>query len=275
MSSNADTKCCQEDCGNQDGISAKQFDRNTMCQACKDIVLFKQPPLNEDCPICFLPFPLLMKGSKYKACCGKIICGGCIHAVQMMDPDEKCPFCRVPAPKSREEIIEMAKKHVDMDDAEAIYGLGCCYNNGEMGLRQDRGKALELWNRAGELGSAKSYHNLGNAYYYGEGVERDAKKAKHYWELAAIGGNVSSRYNLGIIEEDAGNMNRALKHHMIAAGCGYDKSLKIIREFYMNGNATNDDYAKALGAHQKYVDSIKSDQRDEAAAFANDEYGYR
>ena len=50
-------------------------------------------------------------------------------------------------------------------------------------------------------------------------------------------------------------------------------SLKEIREFYVNGYATKDDYTKALRANQKYVDGIKSDQRDEAAAF-DDEYRY-
>ena len=71
-------------------------------------------------------------------------------------------------------------------------------------------------------------------------------------------------------------MSRALKHHMIAAGSGDNDSLKKIREFYMNGHATKDDYAKALRAHQSYMDGIKSAQRDEAAsAHDNDEYRYR
>ena len=68
-------------------------------------------------------------------------------------------------------------------------------------------------------------------------------------------------------------MSTSLKHFMIAAGCGYDKSLKEIREFYINGHATKDDYAKALQTYQKYVDGIKSPQRDQAAAF-NSQYRY-
>ena len=52
----------------------------------------------------------------------------------------------------------------------------------------------------------------------GRGVERDMKKAKHYWELAAIGGNVRARYNLGCLEENTGKMRIALKHYMIVAG---------------------------------------------------------
>ena len=100
--------------------------------------LFKQPPPNEDCPICFLTLPSLRTGRKYQTCCGKIICSGCIHAVNKMDDDGKCPFCRVPSPTSDEEMIERAKKRVEMDDAEAIYNLGCDYDEGLCGLPQAR-----------------------------------------------------------------------------------------------------------------------------------------
>jgi len=46
-----------------------------------DEALFKQPPHNEDCPICFIPLPKLhTTGSKYYACCGKVVCSGCIFS---------------------------------------------------------------------------------------------------------------------------------------------------------------------------------------------------
>jgi hypothetical protein len=66
-----------------------------------DEALFKQPPpQDEDCPICFMRMPTLGSGSKYKSCCGKVICSRCIHAVRMRDGDVGlCPFCRIPAIK--------------------------------------------------------------------------------------------------------------------------------------------------------------------------------
>ena len=76
-----------------------------------------------------------------------------------------------------------------------------------------------------------------------------------------MGGNAETRHNLGVCEWNARNMDRALKHHLIAVGCGHDLSLKKIREFYVNGHATKDDYAKALRAYQKYVDEIKCSNR--------------
>ena len=47
-------------------------------------------------------------------------------------------------------------------------------------------KANELLLKAGELGCAEAYRNLGMSYNNGLGVEVDKKKAKHYYELAAM-----------------------------------------------------------------------------------------
>ena len=128
---------------------------------------------------------------------------------------------------------------------------------------------MKLWRRAGELGHAAAYFNLGTAYYNGEGVEKDTEKAKYYYELAAIGGDVTARFNLGAFEEEEeeeGNMSRAVKHWMISAGAGDNDSLKNIQECFVNGHVTKDDFEKALRAHKKAKDEMKSDQRDAAAA---------
>ena len=45
-----------------------------------DEKIFKQPPLEEDCPICLMRLPSLETGRVYMTCCGKIICCGCMHA---------------------------------------------------------------------------------------------------------------------------------------------------------------------------------------------------
>ena len=232
--------------------------------------LFKQPP-NKDCPICLLRLPLLGSGSTHMACCGKIICSGCAYAPVYDNlgneiSGKKCPFCRTPMHVSDEEYNEQLQKRVEVGDIHAIFTLGLKYRDGDDGFPQDYDKAFELFVRAGELGCAEAYCNVGVVYYNGRGVEIDKKKATHYFKLAAIGGNIEARYNLGVGEENAGNMNRALKHYMIAAGCGYNDSLKNIQELYTNGHATKDDYAKALRAYQAYSVEIKSSQRDKAAA---------
>ena len=236
--------------------------------------LFKQPPLKEDCPICFIPLPSLHTGSKYKVCCGKDICNGCSHAVALRDNGVGlCPFCRTPIHTSDEEATERLKKRVDAGDANAMFNLGCCYDDGGYGFPQDTSKALELYHKAGELGIAEAYYNIGIAYDTGRGVEWDESKAEHYYELAAIRGHAAARYNLGVFEDNEGNWDRAIKHYMISVGYGYNNSVKGIQQLYRDGHARKDDYAKALLAYQKCLQEIRSEQRDNAAAF-RDSYKY-
>ena len=83
-------------------------------------------------------------------------------------------------------------------------------------------------------------------------------------------GHVKARDNLGIIEEDAGNTERALKHYMIAVRGGDNDSLDCIKDMYSDGDATKEDYTKALKSYQIYLDEVKSKQRDEAAAASDD-----
>ena len=243
-----------------------------------DEELFKQPPPKEDCPICFVRLPTLDAGWTYMPCCGKGICTGCMLAPVYDNQgnkvdNQKCAFCRVPTPKSGEEAIERMAKRVKADDPVAIYNLGVCHRDGSYGYPQDYTKALELWHRAGELGYAIAYGNIGVAYHYGRGVEIDNKKANYYYELSAMGGNEVARFNLCNVEMTAGNMDRALKHHMIAIRSGHSDSLDKIKELYSLGHASKDDYTKALQSYQAYVAEIKSDQRDKAAA-ADDDYRY-
>ena len=91
------------------------------------------------------------------------------------------------------------------------------------------------------------------------------KKAIYYYELAAMGGDPAARFNLGLLEENEGNMNRAVKHFMIASGMGCDDSLMHVQLGYMNGYATKDDFEKALRTHKQANDEMKSEQREAAA----------
>jgi len=244
-----------------------------------DVELFKQPPPEvEDCPICFIRLPTLTSGRKYMSCCGKVICNGCAYAPRYDNQgnkvaEDKCAFCRTPAPKTQEEAVERLKKKFEADDAEAIYITGCYYAAGENGFPQDYPKALELYDRAGGLGYAGAYNNIGSSYQHGKGVEVDMKKANHYYELAAMGGAVMARYNLGWLEENAGNADRALKHYMIAVRNGCAISLEETKDLYSNGHVTKDDYTAALRSYQEYLGEIKSAQRDKAAA-EREEYRY-
>ena len=239
----------------------------------QDEKLFKQPPQKEDCPICLLCMTSLNTGSRYKSCCGKVVCSGCIYAIRMRTGEQICPFCRSPAPEILSEAIELDKRRMDKGDPVAMYNIGAFYRDGSNGFPQDWDKALELWLRAAELGYTLAYNNIGYSYNNGIGVEQDKKKAIRYYELSAMGGNATARMNLGLEEQNKGNVNRALTHYLIAIVDGDIESLKSIQRLYSFGHASKEDYTEALRTYQAYLGEIKSLQRDEAAA-ACDEFKY-
>ena len=155
-----------------------------------------------------------------------------------------CAFCRVPTPTS-EGAIKQMKKLIEADHAHAFYNLAGHYATGD-GVPQDFAKTNELLLKAGELGCVEAYDNLGVSYYNGVGVEMDKKKAKHYWELAAMNGDAHARFNLGCMEGQAGNNHRAYKHFILSARAGHKDSLDKVKEGFMKGVVKKDEYANTL-----------------------------
>jgi len=235
-----------------------------------DDILFRDPPPKEDCPLCMQPMPYASGSicgirSSYQACCGKVLCCGCcIAASQEINKGNMkawCPFCRMPFHETDKEYIKRFKKRMKLNDADAFLYLGMEYRDGGSGLPQDYKMAFDLWNMAAELGSSIAHHSIAFAYAGGKGVEEDNEKAIYHFELAAIGGHEAARNNLGMIEEGNGNMDRAMKHFIIAARCGFDESLSEIGKGYKAGHATKDEYASTLRAYQVSIDEMKSEQR--------------
>ena len=237
-----------------------------------DEKLFKEHPPPEDCPICFIPLPVELTQTTFPACCGKYICNGCLYGMvlEQMKKGKKdeelgiCAFCRKLPASSDEENIERYKKLMEMGNAEAYHQLGGYYADGEMGMPQDHAKANELWLQAGKLGCAGGNSHLGGSYEKGMGVVVDQKKAKHYWELAAMGGNIIARHNLAVKEYNAGTYQRAYKHYMIAAKAGDKDSLDEVKEGFKKGFVAKDEYEQTLRIHQKLMDAETSDTRSEA-----------
>lgn len=95
-------------------------------------------------------------------------------------------------------------------------------------------------------------------------MEKDVKRGVHHLSFAIIGGHEMARYFCGQMESQK-SMNRAMKHHMIAARAGVDLSLKKVGEGYRAGHLTKDEYASTLRAYQASIDAMKSEQRTKAA----------
>ena len=172
-----------------------------------DRKLFTQPDETHlgECPICFLPRPIDRLKSAFQTCCSNYICNGCAYSHRRSSGGRNCPFCREPSADDDGEEMKRLMKRVEANDPAALFQKG------------DYDGAFEYLTNAAELGFAEAHNNLGVAYRDGEGVEKDEDKAVYHFEKAAICGNPDARHNLAAIEEKNGNIERSVKHLIIAA----------------------------------------------------------
>jgi len=233
----------------------------------RDDLLFAQPESSHlrDCPICCLPLSLDESKIRMMTCCSKEICDGCAYANGLRELSESleltCPFCRHSVPATNAEADANMMKRVQANDPAALRHVG---------MRQcekgDYAKAFHHLTEAAGLGDVEALNHLSVMYTKGDGVEKDEKMAVYHAEEAAIGGHPEARYNLGVHEWNNGSMERALKHFIIAANLGDDKSVEILMKGYSRGVVIKEDLAAALRAHHAAVKAMKSPERDSAAA---------
>lgn len=78
---------------------------------------------------------------------------------------------------------ELVRK-AEAGDAEAQYNLGQCYENGQVGIKDNK-EAVKWYTKSAEQGNAKAQCNLGGWYYNGTGVAKDEKEAVKWYTKAA------------------------------------------------------------------------------------------
>ena len=208
--------------------------------------------------------PIDPRKSGFYSCCCKYICNGCGFANNKREREgrleERCPFCRKPLPETEEDFDELLMKRVEANDPVAL-----CLFGTERFHEGDYKTAFESWSRAAALGNMDAHHQLSIVYHEGKGVEKDEKRELHHLTEAAIGGHPDARHNLGCVEERRGMTDKALKHFIIAAKLGYDKSLERLKELYKAGLVSKEDLAAALRGYHAAIKATKSPQREEAA----------
>ena len=174
---------------------------------------------------------------------------------------------------SDEKHLERIQKRVKVNDPQAIHYLGWCYRDGDHGLEKDMSRAVELFERAAELGLKEAHYELAtifNEYMDDSGIAKDMVRAVGHYEIAAKQGHVAARHNLGIYELYSGNDGFALKHWMISAKLGDAGSLDYIKEMYTKGLASKADYADALRGYHGAAKEMSSPERVEAKALRDE-----
>ena len=73
----------------------------------------------------------------------------------------------------------------------AMIRFGALHHDGH-GVPKDPAAAVEWYQRALDAGSTEALHYLGMAYLTGEGVEKDAMRARALFERGAVLGDATS-----------------------------------------------------------------------------------
>jgi TPR repeat protein len=196
---------------------------------------------------------------EYYPCCGKSICGGCVHSFRKSGNIETCPFCKSDGRgKTDLDRFEEMMKRVEVNDANSIYALGNYYYHGQLGLLQDHERAMELWNQAAKLGSSSAHFHLGIMYHEGGNM----KKEKFHYEAAAMAGHEVARNNLGTMEAQSGNIDRAVKHWMISASAGHCDAMHNLLIAFKQGLVSRESMDSTLTVYNNACVEMRSEARD-------------
>ena len=255
-------KYCSVECQKNDRSRHKKECKKRLAEM-HDKKLFKQPDSTHmgECPLCCLPLSIGPGKSTMMSCCCKVICNGCFYTNKKRELEQglehRCAFCRELLIKSDEEYDKDIMKRIKKNDPVAMAQMGK-----KLHRKGDYGKAFEYFAKAAELGDVEAHLILGDLYKRGLSVEKDEKKAVYHWEQAAIGGHPNARGFLALHEEENNRPDRAAKHYIIAANLGSDRALRAIKDFFVQGVISKEDYAAALRGHQAAVDATKSAERE-------------
>jgi TPR repeat protein len=117
---------------------------------------------------------------------------------------------------------------------------------------------MGLYVRAANLGYKKAHCFLAEEYRRGG----DVKKAKFHFEAAAMAGDEVARNNLGSLEYNSGNIERAIKHLRIAASAGSFDAMHHLITFFKAGAVSRESIESTLAAYNSSCAEMRSEARD-------------
>jgi TPR repeat protein len=121
---------------------------------------------------------------------------------------------------------------------------------------------VKWFKKSADQGNSSAQYNLGNCYYYGDGVKISDKKAVKYYKLSADQGDRYAQYNLANcyvkgegVEKD---LTKAASYFKESADQGYYLAMSQVGFYYFHGKGVKQDIKIA----KKYLE-MSLDQRGE------------
>jgi len=146
------------------------------------------------------------------------------------------------------------RKASEAGSAAGASGAGFLYERG-LGVPQSDAEASKWYEKAAGLGYGPAMNNLGQLYHYGRGVTQDYKEARKWYEKAAALGNANAMTSLGFsYDRGAGvaqDYTEARKWYEKAAALGFGQAMSNLGFLYEKGRGVTQDYREARKWYEK------------------------
>ena len=156
--------------------------------------------------------------------------------------------------KNYKSAFDSFSKGADLGNAKCQYQLGELYYYGN-GVAKDYAKAVEQYKKAADQKHAAATFSLGYCYKTGYGITKDIKKAVSYYEKAVDLGSADAMNNLGFCyEEGKGvdqNYGKALELYTKAAEKNHARAQYHIATFYEKGCGVKKNWKTAKEWYEK------------------------
>lgn len=158
-----------------------------------------------------------------------------------------CGKSQVPPPKPLE-TFESVMQRAQSGDRGAQFEVGAMYHDGQ-GVAKDLKTAREWFEKAAAQGDERAEFNLGVMYYSAESVKQDYDAARSWFEKAAMKKNARAQFNLGVMYYRAEGVKqdwpRALLYFSEAGGQGFNEAQFNLAVMYAKGEGVEADVGKA------------------------------
>ena len=156
--------------------------------------------------------------------------------------------------KNYKSAFDSFSKGADLGNAKCQFQLGELYYYGN-GVAKDYAKAVEQYKKAADQKHAAATYSLGYCYKMGNGVTKDFKKAVSYYEKAVDLGSADAMNNLGFCyEEGKGvdqNYGKALELYTKVAEKNHARAQYHIATFYEKGCGVKKNWKTAKEWYEK------------------------
>lgn len=190
-----------------------------------------------------------------------------------LDPQRAIPACQTEIAKdpSNPRLKTLLARALDKagrgeeakvlnEEAMKVNYLGAWHNMGNLyrkglGVERDLKKAFDLYLYAAERGHPEDQNNVGYAYFRGEGVPQDFVKARYWFEKATAQNWGASADKLGLIYLDGSgtkkDLTKAFEYFQKGADLGDRSAMVNLGNMFRNGNGTKKDHKKALETYRR------------------------